>query len=100
MSPGTSPKYAGLDLCGVDEVPLVVDLLDEPGGTGNGELLAHGWWQYDGAELLGLVANGVLLILLEDAVEAVAVDDAFARNADDEAALFGELDMVGFDEVV
>ena len=79
---------------------LVVDLLDEPGGTGYGELFAHGRWQHDGAELLGLVANGVLLVFLEDAVEAVAVDDALACDADDETALLGELDVVDVDEVV
>ena len=78
----------------------MVDLLDEPGCTGDSEFFAHGRWQHDGAELLGLVANGVLFVFLEDAVEAVAVDDALARDADDEATLLRELDVVDINEVV
>ena len=78
----------------------MVDLLDEPGGAGDGEFFAHGRRQHDGAELLGLVADGVLFVFLEDAVEAVAVDDALARDADDESTLLGKLDVVDVDEVM
>ena len=93
-------RHLALYLRGVDEVAFVVDLLDEPGGAGDGELLAHGRRQHDGAELLGLVADGVLFVFLEDAVEAVAVDDALARDADDETTLLGKLDVVDVDEVM
>ena len=34
--------HAALDLCDVDDETLVIDLVDHPGGAGDGDLAARG----------------------------------------------------------
>ena len=92
--------HASLDLRGIDEVALVVHLLHDPGGAGDGDLLA--WWGrlHHGAQLGGVAAYRVLLVLLEHGVELERVGDALARQAHDEAARLRLLDLIRLEEVV
>ena len=88
-----------LDLRDVHEATLVVDVVDHPDVAGDGELLPHRRRHDDRSQLLALGANGVLLALDEDAVEAVVVGHALAREAHDEATGLGALDVLVLDEV-
>ena len=88
-----------LDLGGLDEVALVVDLLDHPYVACQGDALAHGRRLDDRAEFLRITADGILLILLEDRVELEIVDDPLACEADDEPARLGALDLVAVEQV-
>ena len=99
---GTLAKVRGhlaLDLCHIDQAMTVVDLLDDPDVTGDGELLACGRRLHHCAQLLALAAHPVLLALDKDAVEAEVVAHALARESDDEATGLGPLDLLGIDEV-
>ncbi len=83
-----------LDLCALDQMALVVDLLDDPDSTGNGDALADRRWLHDRAKLLGLASDRELLIRGKDRIEAEVIDLPFAGEANDEAAALGALYLV------
>ena len=100
--PGALAKVGGdtaLYLLTVYQVPLHIHIQHPPDMARDGELLPHGRRQHHGAQLLGFVAHGVFLVLLEYAVELKGIDYPLSRQAYDEAALFRLLDMVCFDQV-
>ena len=67
--------------------------------SGDGDALAGRWRIDDRAQLGRLTANGELLVFLEHSVELKVVNDALAREAHDEPAALGDLDMVDLNEV-
>ena len=92
-------RHAALDLRGKDGVTLPVHFFDNPAVPCDGDALAR-WWRIDDRAQLGrFAANGKLLVFLEHGVELKVVDDALAREAHDEPASLGGLDMVDLDEV-
>ena len=77
----------------------MVDLLDDPGGAGDGDFLAGRGWHHDGAKLGGVASDGILLVLLEHGVELERIGHALAGKPHDEATVLGALHVVDFDEV-
>ena len=92
-------RHLALHLRAVHHVALVVDLLDDPHMAGDGDLLARWRRLHNRAELHGLAAAGVLLVVLERRVELVGARDALASEAHDETTLVGALDVVDIHEV-
>ena len=78
---------------------LVVNLLDNPHMASDGNLLARWRRLHNRAELHGLAAAGVLLVVLERRIELVGARDALTGEAHDETALVGALDVVDVHEV-
>ena len=67
--------------------------------SGDGNALT-GRWRIDNRAQLGrLAANGELLVFLEHGVKLKVVNDALAREAHDQPAALGDLDMVDGNEV-
>ena len=64
----------------------------------DGDAFAGRWRIDDRAQLGRFAANGKLLVLLEHGVELKVVDDALAREAHDEPAALGDLDVVDLNE--
>ena len=91
--------HTALDLRGKDGMALPVHFLDNPAMACDGDALAGRWRINDCAQLGRFAADGKLLVLLEHGVELKVVDDALAREAHDEPAALGDLDMVNLDEV-
>ena len=92
-------RHTALDLRGKDGVTLPVHFFDDPAVPCDGDALA-GWWRVDDRAQLGrFAADGKLLVLLEHGVELKVVDDALAREAHDEPAALGDLDVVDLNEV-
>ena len=87
-------RHTPLDLRDVEQVALVVDLLDDPHVTRDGNLLAGRGRGHEGADLLRVAADGVLDVFLENGVELVVVGHTLAREAHDEAARLRRLDVV------
>ena len=92
-------RHLPLHLGAVHEVPLVIHLVDHPHVPRDGDLLTRRRRHHDRADLLRIRPHRVLLVLLEHGVELKIVDDALAREAHDESAALGDLDMVDLNEV-
>ena len=92
-------RYTALDLRGKDGMALPVHFLDNPAVPGDGDAFTGRWGIDDRAQLGRLAADGELLVFLEHGVELKIVDDALAREAHDEPAALGDLDMVDLNEV-
>ena len=92
-------RYLAFHLRAVHHMALVVDLLDNPHMAGDGNLLAGRRRLHNRAELHGLAAAGVLLVVLERRIELVGARDALAGETHDETALIGALDVVDVHEV-
>ena len=92
-------RHLTLHLRAVHHVALVVDLLDNPHMAGDGNLLTRGRRLHNRAQLHGLTAAGVLLVVLERRIELVGARDALAGETHDETAFVGALDVVDVHEM-
>ena len=92
-------RHTAFDLRGKDGVTLPVHFLDNPAVSGDSDALTGRWGIDNRAQLGRFAANGKFLVFLEHGVELKVVDDALAREAHDEPAALGDLDVVDLNEV-
>ena len=92
-------RHTALDLRGKDGVTLPVHFFDNPAMSGDGDALTGRWRVDNRAQLGRFTANGKLLVFLEHSVELKVVNDALAREAHDQPAALGDLDVVDLDDV-